>query len=470
MDIRRTRPEIVALCLSAAAILAVALLPPTDAPGRSGMGGEPFVDREVLSAALASKVPEQLTMSDEIGYFEHRLARRGDEAFSRERLLSAHLLRFRAYGRDEDLNRSVAHLAALTDTGESGAGLEARRAALALARHDFRGAVVAAERADRIAQGSDPAVRLALFDALWASGEYARAAAHLDGPFDRSSIGWLSRHARLLDRRGRVEEARDAFREVVEQVRAFAQPAPVEAWALVELGHFEYHSGDPGAGVDRYLEALEVLPGSPAALEGLAAVAAGVDRRPRVAERLYRAALDRGAHLEVALALADAQDAAGDARAAEATRSNFLARATTTDESVRLHRQGIALTLAGRSGAAARCRALDLASEELRARREASAWSTMAWVRYRLGHLDEARRAAARSVAWGAPEPAVAFRAGVVLAAVDDPGAPALLEEALEGASELTATEVDRARTLLDGASAEAEPDRVSCEAPGPSA
>lgn len=459
-----------ALCLSATAIVAVALLPPTDAPARSGAGGEPFVDREVLSAALASGVPDRLTMSDEIGYYEDRLARRRDEDFSRERLLSAHLLRFRAYGRHEDLRRSFAHLAALTVTGDSGAGLEAQRAALALARHDFPGAVAAAERADRIAQGSDPAVRLTLFDALWASGEYERAAVHLDGPFDRSSIGWLSRHARLLDRRGRVEEARDAFRTVVEQVRAFAQPAPVEAWALVELGHFEYHAGDPGAGVDRYLEALEVLPGSPAALEGLAAVAAGVDRRPDAAERLYRTALDRGAHLDVMLDLADAQEAGGDGRTAEATRSAFLARATETVEAVRLHRQEIALTLAGRSGATARCRALDLASEELRARREASAWSTMAWIRYRLGHLDEAARAAGRSVEWGTPEPVVAFRAGVVLDAVGDPGATALLEEALDGASELTAREVDRARTLLEGASAPAEPDRVSCEAPDPSA
>lgn len=468
MGSRQTRPELVALGLSAAAIVAAALLPPAAAPGRSTPAAEPFVGQEVLRTALTSRVPERRTMADEIDYFEGRLARRGEEEFSRTRLLSAYLLRFRAYGRAEDLTGSLTQLGALAGDGEAGAVLEAQRAALALAQHDFPTAVSAAERADRLARGADPTARLTFFDALWASGEYERAAAHLEGPFDRSSIGWLSRHARLLDRQGQVQDARDAFRTVVEQVRAFAQPAPIEAWALVELGHFEYHSGDPAAGVDRYLEALEVLPGSPAALEGLAAVSARVDRRPHAAELLYRAALERGGPLDVMLDLAHAQEAAGDAQGAEATRSDFLRRATAGREAVEFHRQGIALTLAARPEEESRCRALDYAMDELRARHDASAWSTMAWVRYRLGHLDEAAGHAGRSVEWGAPEPDVAFRAGIVLSAAGDERAPGLLEEAVAGASELTADEVETARSLLDGGVDEAAPERVECGVGGP--
>ncbi|MDX1493556.1 MAG: tetratricopeptide repeat protein, partial [Longimicrobiales bacterium] len=378
------------------------------------------------------------TMTDELEHFRARAAARPEEDFARSRLFGAHLLAFRAYGdiRHLDQAREVAN------------GPDAL-ASLHLAEHDFQGALAAARQADAASGGAGrETARYRLFDALWAVGSKGEAAEILDGPLDTLSTGYLSRKARVLDGQGHTEAARDVFRRVVENVRAYAEPAPVEAWALVELGHFELHSGDPDAAVKQYLAALEVLPGSPAAIEGLAAVALGVDRNLAAARDLYRKALANGGHLDIMPTLADLEEALGNTGESLRIRRDFVAQATADPRSQAMHRRPLVFLLA--ESAATRGEAVRQARLDLAARQDQGSFDALAWALYREGEVQMAWTLEQRALAAGGPPPTVLFRAGIIAdaAGVHD-RAVELLEEALEGRVELGPWEEEAALQIL---------------------
>jgi len=415
-------------------------------PGPEG----PVVTDRVVERALATERPETPTMTDEISHFRTRLAARGDERFSRRRLISAHLLRFRAYGDPADLEAAERHLAAAMERAPSAPRLLSAEASIDLLRHDFPAALEAARKANRAYGDFDSSLRLRLFDALWARGRYDRAEQILELPHDTASFDHLVRRARVLDRRGRVEEARDRMREALAVARAYAEPKAVEAWALVEVGHFEHHSGRPDRAVERYLEALEVLPGNPAAVEGLALIAYGVDRDLRASVRLFRRALELGAHLDAHLTLADAVEALGQEERAAEIRERFVRLATRDADVERASWRSLALVLAERPGSAER--ALGYARKDLVARPTPGSWDVLAWTLHRAGRSGKACMAVERAIAsGGVPEPATLHRAGVVVRACGHTArSRELLERALEGRSELGPATVRRIEALLE--------------------
>ena len=70
-----------------------------------------------------------------------------------------------------------------------------------------------------------------------------------------------------------------------------------------------------------------------------------------------------------------------------------------------------------------------------------------------MGDLAAAWQAAQRATAYGVPESAVAYRAGVIATALGEREASdALLRRALAGETELSPAQVRRARVLLAGA------------------
>ena len=257
-----------------------------------------LVTPEVLAQALSSEVPDRLTLSDDLDFFSRRLEERGPEdVLALRRLVSASLLRFQTYGREADLVRAENHLTTLTDRYPASSSVWATVASARLSRHDFSGAVHAAQRSVRVGGPDDEAGRLRLFDAYLATGRYEGASDLLSLPFDRYSFAYRTRAVRLKDRLGDVTGARDGMEAALAVARSYAQPPAIVAWCLVELGHLEHHSGRPHRAVSNYREALELLPGSPAAIEGLAQVALGWDRDLRAAEALFLKALENGAHL-----------------------------------------------------------------------------------------------------------------------------------------------------------------------------
>jgi tetratricopeptide (TPR) repeat protein len=346
------------------------------------------VGPEVVREALASQVPARPTLSDDIDHFEARLAARGEESLSRTHLIGAYLSRFKAYGRRADLEAAAGHIQALERAGAFSQETAAAKSALHLTRHEFASALADARAAAKGAPWSDPVTAYRLFDALWATGESEGARDVLERPLDTTNVAFLSRHARVLDRMGGVTLARDAFRDIVERVEAYAEPAAVRGWALVEAGNYELHSGNPAAAVARYRAALEVLPGSPAALEGLANVSYGVDRNPSVASELYRKALANGAHLDLMPLLAAIERERGETSVAVRIEQAFKREVLADELNERWFRRPLALMLAGDAGTA--CEAVALASADRR-----SAGTRVRWGRSR-GRSSESGTCGAR--------------------------------------------------------------------------
>lgn len=429
------------------------------AAGRLWLGGgdhqapvHELVTSEVVAEALSSRPPEPRSLTDEIRHFEARLASRGEERFSRVRLVSGHLLRFRAYGAEDDLRAAERHLEAAMEGAPNSPSLLSTRSAVHLLRHEFPRALTTARRANRSFGDFDSGLRLRLFDALWAGGAYEEATGLLELDHDRGSFDYLVRRARVLDRAGRTEAARDRLRAALKQARAYAQPAPVEAWALVELGHFEHHSGRPDLAVSRYLEALHVLPGSPHAVEGLGWIAYGVDRNLTAAEELFRRAFELGGHLDLLPTIADVAEERGRKGEATRIRDRFVKEATADPRRERAHWRPLSLLLAERPGH--RHEAIRYAVMELENRPDPGSWDALAWTLHKAGATPAACRAMERATERGLPEPAVLYHAGVIARGCEgehwSERSEELLGAALEGQSELGPATIRHIRKLLD--------------------
>ena len=195
-----------------------------------------LVTPEVLAQALSSEVPDRLTLSDDLDFFSRRLEERGPEdVLALRRLVSASLLRFQTYGREADLVRAENRLTTLTDPYPASSSVWATVASATLSRHDFSGAVHAAQRSVRVGGPDDEAGRLRLFDAYLATGRYEGASDLLSLPFDRYSFAYRTRAVRLKDRLGDVTGARDGMEAALAVARSYAQPPAIVAWCLVEL-------------------------------------------------------------------------------------------------------------------------------------------------------------------------------------------------------------------------------------------
>lgn len=409
--------------------------------GEAGGGAAPaLVGGEVVRAALETGSAE--VDADALAWVDGRLdADAGDELALRI-ALDARLRRFRATGAVAELDAADA----LIDRLGGVPAAPAAASALALATHDFPGAIEASRAAIFSADPGDPDATLGRFDALWAAGRYRDAAEMLPKLGGRpASAGWLARRARLEDGLGDVETARDLMERAVERVDGYAEHDVVRAWARVELGHFSAHSGRPEAAVDAYMDALGIVPSYPAALEGLAWLAYGVDRDLRAAETLFDRAVAAGAHLDVRLTLAEVLRARGRVEEADRQERRFEEGATASDRALRMHLRPLALHLAGDPGRLGE--ALEYAEADLALRSDRMAWAVRGLIRSRLGHAEGAVDDADRALAWGSPEPAVLDLAGRIhLESGDARRGRRLLREALEGAAELgpvTAAEIE---------------------------
>lgn len=395
------------------------------------------VSDSVLEAVLAATPAPEGFRPDELAFFEGRLADDPADVLARRRLAALHQMRFRVSGDSRELVRGAAHLDRLADRHAGDAALWSMHTSLALARHDFPGALDAAHRRLALGDPADDSGAYGLFDALWASGRYEEARDVLEKLTpERESIVHLSREARLVDGLGAVDRAAETMNRVVELADAWAEPALVRAWARVEHGHFLLHSGSAERSAERFHEALALIPAYPAALEGLASIAYGVDGRLGAAERLYRSALDHGGHLDLYGVLVEIAEATGERTTAEALRATFVARATVDPATERTYRRPLALLLA--DDPTTRARALELAEADLADRQDRMAWATRGWVLHAMGRSGDAVTDAERALAWGTPTPEVLYRAGMILAGAGQRArGRRLVREALDGRAEL---------------------------------
>ena len=140
------------------------------------------------------------------------------------------------------------------------------RSALASARHDFAGAVTAADAG--LARNSyNPLLYGALSDAQIQLGQYDAAAASIDTMMSlRPDAAALTRASYAAELRGDVTAATDLMQRALQRAPTGAD----RAYASFYLGELAFNAGDPNRALDRYNEALAAAPDDPAALGGKA--------------------------------------------------------------------------------------------------------------------------------------------------------------------------------------------------------
>jgi tetratricopeptide (TPR) repeat protein len=328
---------------------------------------------------------------------------------------------------------------ALRQTPDDGDAL-VLRALVSMNDHRFDDARREAERLlvvdpqNAVALGtlSDALLELGRFDDAVAAAQRSADLKPGSAAYARASyLRWLTG-----DRDGAKRFVRSAL-----EGRDRRDPEPA-AWTFVEGARIFWHEGDY-VGADAVLaEALAWVPDYPPALVARGRVALGRDEPDRAIaylEKAYRAQ----PLPETAWLLADARAMRGDVGGAEAERRRVVEAGRRSD------RLTLALFYATRNESIDE--ALRLVEEERAGRGGVYVDDTYAWVLYRAGRLDDARRASERAMRLGTPDARILYHAGAIQIAAGDPAGRRLVEKALALNPRFDATGAAEARALLDG-------------------
>lgn len=319
---------------------------------------------------------------------------------------------------------------------------------LALARHDFTGALAEADEARRIAPlAIDPlAVRV---DALLELGRYDEAAAAVDVMVrSKPNIASLSRASYVAELTGDRDGALDLMQEAV----ASARPGSADlAYVLALLGDLQLGRGRLDAADSAYRRSLRAQPAQPQAELGRARVL--VARGDLPAASAILASLTDRIPLPDAVALhgdvlAASGDAAGAARQHDLVRAIEALNASAGGVSVDLELARFEAAQIGRPGGDA-VRALDLARRAQVARPTVLADDTLAWALHRSGRSAEALPSAEAAVRTGIGDPTLWWHLAAVQSAVGrDDDARTSLAKAFALAGPLPVLEAPEALAL----------------------
>ncbi|MFD7612154.1 tetratricopeptide repeat protein [Streptomyces sp. NPDC059828] len=323
----------------------------------------------------------------------------------------------------------------------------AGRAALAAARHDFPGALRAADGALAVNAYSERALAVRI-DALVELGRYpeALAAARL-ADARRPGIPVFTRFAYVRELRGETKEARRVLELALDSA---ARRADV-AYTSTALGQLAWSQGDYAEALRRCGVALKAEPGNPEASDCRARALAGKgDLKGAIKE--FEDLVGRYPLPGRLVALGELYEATGRP---ERAREQYAVVGTYTG----LARAGgvnpdldTALAAADHGDKAAALRA---ARAEWQRRRTVHTEDALAWALHRSGESQEALAHAKRATATGYRNAAFLFHRGMIERAVGDTaGARASLSRALElnpGFSPLGSRDARRALDALEG-------------------
>jgi tetratricopeptide (TPR) repeat protein len=382
------------------------------AAGATFVTGSGAFDGGDSSSQRPTMVAQESPTDGLIADFQQRLARAPRSIDMLAQLSALYLQKARESGDPSHYARAESLLQEASALAPDDHQVLAGQSALALARHDFAGALNIAERLPK-----DRAETFGLLgDALVELGRYDQAFAAFQRMADlKPDSAALARIAYARELTGDRAGAIDAMAEAAASAGSRGENA---AWLRVQLGHLHFGGGDLASAERAYLDAQAALPGYVHALAGLGRVAAA---RGEFAEAidLYRQVTESFPLPEYVIALGDVYEAAG--RSDEAERQYALVEAIAT-----LFRENgvdtdleVALFFADR----------DRVDEDLVGRaREAyarqpgnvHAADVLSWVLYKAGQIDEANEYSRVALRLGTQDALMLFHAGKIKEAAGD--------------------------------------------------
>jgi tetratricopeptide (TPR) repeat protein len=214
------------------------------------------------------------------------------------------------------------------------------------------------------------------------------------------------------------------------------------AWVLTQAALIFWHEGDHEGAEKGFDQALDAVKDYPPALVGKARCALGLGD-PKRAVTLLEKAHAQSPLVETAWLLADAREAAGDARGAEE------AQALVVKHGRQIDARTLALFFATKNRDLDE--ALRLLEAEKKTRDDLYTEDALAWTFYRKGRLAEARTASEAALSLGTKDARLLYHAGAIkIAAGDRAKGEALVREALKLNPAFDRTGVEEARKLVE--------------------
>lgn len=360
----------------------------------------PAVLALALLPASAGSAPSHGSADRLIRIARDRIASGGADAKSYNALAVGLTRKARETGDPSYYDRALEALAR-SERSDPG-NLEAFRisAWVRMGRHEF-------EKAYRIARryaarrGADPWNLGVMGDALMELGRYREAEKAYQEMVDlRPGPASYSRAAYAREIAGDAAGALELMRMALEATDA--REVEERAWLIVQIGHLQEASGDPGAAEASHRSAIAVFPAYHYGLTALARVVLAAGRAEE-AESLARDALAAAPHAERYLILADSLRAQGREEEALAAEDRFETLAL--GNTARPDNENHDLVLFYLERRVDPLHALEIARREAKIRRDIHTLDRLAWALHRNGRSRKAARLMERIRATGTRDP-----------------------------------------------------------------
>ncbi len=373
--------------------------------------GELLQDRALYDATSRLKTDDRIAM-----YATLSAAKPADARYQTQ-MAATYLQKMRETMDPDYLNRAAKIVDNILSTDHANYEALRLRSAIALERHDFPTAAAYSRDLIRVAP-EDSWSWGTLGDALMELGEYSPAAdAYQQMVKLRPDLSSYNRAAYYRFVAGDATGAIDIMKRAIES--GSRSPENI-AWCLVDLGNMNLKTGHPAEAAEAYQTALKLFPGYHPAFAGLGKLNAQ-SGKTEDAIAYYLKAESAVPLPEYSAALEDLYEAAGKPEEArkQAARLAVIERMDVAAGFPANRNLALAYADHGRN----LDHALAMIREEMKTRRDIYEHDALAWVLYQSKQYAEAKKASAKALELGTPEPAFYYHAGMISAALGDTAA-----------------------------------------------
>lgn len=372
---------------------------------------QPWGKREPLANATspnAGRFGQALSLAEMIVQMQQRIERNDQDHDAYSQLGLLFLQRVRSGGDASDYQRADQAFSAALEREQNQVDALVGKGIMALALHDFRGALLWVERAQQI-NPLRPDILGIMTDAHVELGKYEQAVTVLQEMIDmRPGLNSYSRTAYVRELYGDVDGAIEAMQMAAEVGWPGDEPT---LWTTVQLGNLYFNRGDLAMAEETYQAALSQ---SPDYVYGLAGMARVMAAQGRVEEAItqYRQVLTRIPLPEFAIALGELLEVTGDMQGAQ-EQYELVDLIQTLNASAGMN-VDLEMALFNSDHSDDKVAALAQAEAAYGERQTIYTADVMAWALYHNGRADEARPYIEEALRLGTQDARLYYHAGMI--------------------------------------------------------
>ncbi len=349
------------------------------------------------------------TTDEKIRSYQELLAQNPDDPSVKNNLASEYLKKNRETGAAQFLDAAEKLVDSALNQSPDNYEVILTMASIRMNQHDFSAAAELAERAIKLDPDSAAAYALR-GDAAYEIGDYEECKKAYDEMSSRRP--GPAAYARQAFYSRLIGKSEDAFYSMQAGLR-LSDPVDTEtiSWFLIQLGNLSFNSGKVEDAQIYFNHALKTLPSSYQAMAGQARVEAAKGNYDQ-AVKLYRDAIAIVPMPEFLAPLGDLYKTLG--KTSEANKQYELIEyiALLEEKNGQIHNRQLAMYYADHN--LKREKAVELAHNELKIRKDIYGYDAYAWCLFKAGKIQEANRIIPLALKMGTRDPMLYYHAGEI--------------------------------------------------------